>query len=258
MDLQLKNRRVLIVGGSRGIGLAAARAFAEEGAQIAICGRSAGDLEKVQRELSPVDVLTFTADAAKPEEMSHAFDAIERDWGGVDIVVSTVSAMSMMPGDEAWAASFEADVMSSVRLVRQCLPWLQKSDAASVVLIGSTASSEASPLAIAAFGGEQPYGAVKAALVNYTKTMALQLAHDGVRINMVSPGNVYEPGGAWDGLKAAMPELYENMLAENPMGRMATTEEVANCILFLASPRAQFVTGQNLIVDGGLTRRVNG
>jgi len=101
-----------------------------------------------------------------------------------------------------------------------------------------------------------PYGAFKAALIHYAKGLACQLAGKGIRSNSVSPGNTYFEGGIWEQIEEGMPELYEKALSLNKTGRMATAEEVAAAVVFLASPVASFITGTNIIVDGALTNRV--
>jgi 3-oxoacyl-[acyl-carrier protein] reductase len=200
--------------------------------------------------------VSIVADASDLNYVEPVLARVQELWGGLDVVISTVSARKLAGDDDAWGATFATDLLGTVRLVRLALPALETSGRGAAIIIGSLASSEISPLIIDQFGGEQPYGAAKAALVNYAKNMAVSLAKRGVRINVVSPGNVYVPGGAWDALKQSRPELYARMLAENPTGRMARATEVSDSVLFLASPRASFITGQNLIVDGGLGRSV--
>jgi 3-oxoacyl-[acyl-carrier protein] reductase len=116
-------------------------------------------------------------------------------------------------------------------------------------MVGSTAMAEV-------YGPTRSYAAVKATLIPYVKGLARNLADKNVRANVVSPGNVYFKGGVWNIVEQRNPEMFASMLARNPTGRMGTPEEVANAVVFLASPRASFITGTNLIIDGALTQRV--
>ncbi len=140
-------------------------------------------------------------------------------------------------------------MMGCVRLVEAAMPMLEASAAASIVTISSVSGREVDFAA-------GPYGAFKAALVHYTQGLAFQLAGKGVRANSVSPGNTYFEGGVWERIEDGDPELYRTALALNPTGRMGTPQEMANAVVFLASPAASFVTGTNLVVDGALTRGV--
>ncbi len=169
--------------------------------------------------------------------------------GGLDIFIANVSALAQAMDEDSWRRSLDIDVMGTVAGVEAAIPFLENSDAGSIVVIGTTGAIEIA-------GAPRPYASVKAALVPYVKALARNLAAKGVRANMVSPGNVYFKGGVWNTLEENNPELFRTMLSRNPMGRMGTPEEVANAVVFLASPRAGFISGANLIVDGALTQRV--
>jgi 3-oxoacyl-[acyl-carrier protein] reductase len=140
-------------------------------------------------------------------------------------------------------------MMSTVRLVNAALPYLERSDAPSIVTVSSVSGREIDFAA-------GPYGVFKAALIHYTQGLAYQLAAKGIRANTVSPGNTYFPGGVWENIEQNNPELFAEALALNPTGRMASPQEIARAVVFLASPAASFVSGTNLVVDGALTRGV--
>jgi 3-oxoacyl-[acyl-carrier protein] reductase len=151
--------------------------------------------------------------------------------------------------EDAWRKGFEIDVMATVFGCEAALPFLEKSSAGAIVAVGSTAMAEV-------YGPTRSYAAVKATLLPYIKGLARNLADKNVRANVVSPGNVYFKGGVWNIVEERNPEMFRSMLARNPTGRMGTPQEVANAVTFLASPRASFITGTNLIIDGALTQRV--
>lgn len=251
MDLGLKGLRAVVTGGTRGIGLKIAETLASEGTHVAICSRNADDAKAVASRLSAKGVSTLgsAVDVADGYAISAWIKDAAALFGGIDIVVANVSALSIGNDEESWRQGFDVDMMGTVRLVNAAMPYLEKSQSASIVTIASVSGREID----FAVG---PYGAFKAALTHYTQGLAFSLAPKGIRANTVSPGNTYFAGGVWENIEKNNPELFEASLALNPTGRMATPQEVANAVAFLASPAASFIYGTNLVVDGALTRGV--
>lgn len=255
MDLGLKGKKAVITGGSRGIGRAIAETFAGEGCNVAICARSADQLHEAVEALKAKGVSAFggEVDVADESRLENWISEAAGQLGGIDILVSNVGAMAIGADADAWRQNLNVDVLGLVHLVEAGLPHLEKAaeqngDAA-VIAIGSTASVAASE--------PSSYGAIKGALVHYIKGVAKQNAAKKIRANVVSPGMVYFEGGVWHKVEQFMPEYFKDALARNPMGRMASPQEIANAVVFLASPRSSFTTGINLNVEGALTDRVN-
>ena len=251
MDLGLQGLRALVTGGTRGIGRAIVDALAAEGAAVGFCARTTSDV------LDTVETLTkrgsvavgLAVDVADEQGMLRWVADSAAELGGVDIVVANVSALAIPDEEASWRASFDVDMMGTVRLVTAAMPYLERSDAASIVTIASVSGREIDFAA-------GPYGVFKAAIIHYTQGLAYQLAPKGIRANSLSPGNTYFPGGVWENIEQHNPELFTQAMALNPTGRMAKPEEIARAAVFLASPAASFMTGANLLVDGGLTRGV--
>lgn len=250
MDLQLTGRVALVTGGSRGIGRACVEALADEGARVAFCARDAAGVQKAVDELtaSGRDVRGTSVDVADGEALEAWVRSCAEELGGIDAVVANVSALAIPSSPENWRASFETDMLGTVRLVDAALPALEASDAGAIVTISSVSGREIDFAA-------GPYGVFKGAIVHYTQGLAYQLA-GRVRANTVSPGNVYFPGGVWESIESGDPDLYAHALGLNPTGRMARPEEIARAVTFLAGPAATFISGTNLLVDGALTRGV--
>jgi 3-oxoacyl-[acyl-carrier protein] reductase len=251
MDLGLKGKRALVTGGTRGIGRAIVEQLAEEGCNVALCARSAGPVAETVAALEKkgVNACGDAVDVSDLDWLKRWVDKSAEALGGIDIFVANVSALAQGMDVESWRRGFEIDVMATVFGCEAALPYLENSDAGSIVAVGSTAMAEI-------YGPTRSYAAVKAALIPYVKGLARNLAAKNVRANLVSPGNVYFKGGVWNIVEERNPEMFQAMLARNPTGRMGTPQEVANAVVFLASPRASFITGTNLIIDGALTQRV--
>jgi len=251
MDLGLKGRRVLITGGSKGIGRKCAEIFADEGASVSICARNGQEVRDLVAQLKSkgVDAYGEAVDVSNKEILEAWVVNSAEALGGIDMVVGNVSALAVSDDEDAWQSGFDTDMMHSVRLVNAAMPWLEKSDAASVTLISSVSGREID------FTGPA-YGAFKAAIAHYAQGLAFKLAGKNIRSNTVSPGNTYFEGGIWASIETGNPELFAEALALNPTGRMAKPEEVARGVVFLASPASSFTTGTNLVVDGALTRGV--
>jgi len=251
MDLGLKGLRAIVTGGTKGIGRAIAETLAAEGADVAICARNAEEVNAAVSKLQSKGVRGVGAvvDVGDGPALKAWTQSVAKSLGGIDIVVANVSALSISSDEESWKKGFEVDLMGAVRLVDAAMPFLEKSNAASIVTISSVSGREVDFAA-------GPYGTFKAALIHYTQGLAFQLAGKGIRANTVSPGNTYFEGGVWNKIKDGNPALYAEALALNPTGRMGTPQEMANAVAFLASRAASFVTGTNLVVDGALTRGV--
>lgn len=251
MDLGLSGKKAIVTGATRGIGRGVADALADEGCAVGICARSDDEVTATVAELEAKGVPAFgrAVDVADGRALREWVLDAAGALGGLDIVVANVSALGAGEGEEAWDNSVEVDLMHTVRTVEAALPSLKESNAGAIVVVSSVAAREIGPF-------EGPYPAVKAALVRYAAGLAAQLAPDGIRVNVVSPGTVYLEEGFWGAIERENPEFFAGALAANPMGRMGTPEEVARAVTFLASPASSFTSGANLIVDGALTRGV--
>jgi 3-oxoacyl-[acyl-carrier protein] reductase len=251
MDLSLAGRKALITGGTKGIGRAIADVLAAEGAHVSICARHQSDVDETVAALAARGITAFgqAVDVSNRAALRGWVEASAQALGGVDILVPNVSALSVSNDEASWEAGFNTDMMGTVVAVEAAIPFLKNSTAASIVIISSVSGREIDFAA-------GPYGAFKAALIHYAQGLANQHAAQPIRVNTVSPGNTYFPGGIWPRIERDNPELFAKALALNPTGRMATAEEVARAVVFLASPAASFITGTNLVVDGALTRGV--
>ncbi|MFJ4145566.1 SDR family NAD(P)-dependent oxidoreductase [Pseudomonas sp. NPDC089734] len=248
MDLQLKGKSVLVSGGSRGIGRAIVEAFLEEGARVSFCARNEAGIHEAQAQFAG-ETFGQVVDITDAAQVENWVTMSARKLGGVDIIIPNVSALAGGGELAVWRKAFETDLLGTVSFMNAALPFLKQSQAASVVLISSVSGREVDRFA-------EPYGVLKAALIHYGKTLSLRHAREGIRVNTVSPGNVYFPDGVWGAIEREQPEVFAECLAANPMGRMATPKEVATATAFLASPAASFITGTNLLIDGGLTQSV--
>jgi 3-oxoacyl-[acyl-carrier protein] reductase len=251
MDLGLAGMKALVTGGTKGIGRAVAEHFAAEGCDVAICARNAEEVAQTVAALSQrgVKATGRTVDVADGLALTQWVGDVGTELGGIDIVVSNVSALAIGQDEASWQAEFNTDMMGTVRAVNAAMPFLEKSKAASIVVISSVSGREVDFAA-------GPYGVFKAALIHYAKGLSFQLAPKNIRVNTLSPGNTYFPGGVWEKIEHGNPDLYKQALALNPTGRMGKPEEIARGVVFLASPAASFITGTNLVVDGALTRGV--
>jgi len=250
MDLQLKGRNAIITGGSGGIGWSTAEAFAQEGANVAICGR---DEERVKSAVSRLEALGVKAfgrsvDVTDADALRAWVEAAAEALGGLDAVVANVSALGSGKGEEGWKRAVDVDLMHTVRLVDAALPYLRKSEAGSIVIVSSVSARRALSAG--------PYGTLKAALNHYGKGLSVDLAPEGIRANVVSPGTIYVEDGFWGNIEKKNPAMFEGALRRNPMGRMGTPEEVAHAIVFLSSPLSGFTSGTNLLIDGAVTQGV--
>ena len=247
MTFDFEGRRVVVAGGSRGIGRAIALGFAAAGAGVSICARGAEALERTRAELAAHGHAAHAAvcDLADGPAVARYVAEAAAALGGIDVLVNNASAFGMGDDEADWAAGFAVDVMAMVRASQAALPLLE------------AAAPGSSILHIASIAGLRPaarspaYGALKAAMLHYTTTQAAMLARRGVRVNCIAPGSIEFPGGLWDERRRRGEPLYERVRAGMPAGRLGTPEEVADVALFLASPQARWVTGQTIAVDGG-------
>ena len=248
MDLGLKGKRVLITGGSKGLGRAIAEGFAAEGAHVAICARNAEEVAATVAALKGMGVRAFgrALDVADAIILGQWINESAVELGGVDALVCNVSALAVGDSEETWEKSFRVDMMHSVNAVAAAVPYLEKSTSASIVLISSVSGFEVDFAA-------GSYGAIKAALIHYAKGLSRQLVSKGIRVNVVSPGNTYFDGGIWQNIEHSMPELYNSTLKVNPTGKFGSPQEVAMGVVFISSPVASRISGTNLVIDGALT-----
>lgn len=252
MDLELDGKVALVTGGSRGIGFAIVKALMAEGAHVEFTARGQDGIDSAQEALASDNVAGSAVDSADTEAISAWVHKVAHKHGKIDIIVSNTSAGGGVEmGLEGWRQSLNTDILGTVALIEAALPELEKTRGAIVQIATITASEDHD------FPGNPSYGAAKAALIRYMARIAKTHGPQGVRANTVSPGPIYIDGGVWNWVKDNMGAYYKRDIKAHPQGRMGTAEEVADAVLYLASARAKWITGQNLCVDGGFTQKVH-
>ncbi|MFI8733867.1 SDR family NAD(P)-dependent oxidoreductase [Stenotrophomonas sp. NPDC077420] len=244
--LDFSGRRVLVAGGSKGIGRAMALAFAQAGAAVSVCARGEAGLAALRGDAAALgrDVHTAVADLSQPDDIARWLASAAEALGGIDILVNNATGYGMSDDEDGWNASLGVDLMAAVRASRLALPWLQQSADACILNLASIAAQQPRP-------GAAPYGAAKAALMHYTTSQALALAPHRIRVNAIAPGSIEFEDGLWARRRSEDPALYHGTLARIPFGRFGQPQEVADAALFLCSPLARWITGHTLNVDGG-------
>jgi len=256
MDLQLHNKIAVVTGSSRGLGLASARALAAEGCRVCLCARGGEQLDAAAREVGeatgrPEDVLAVKADLTTQEGIESMVGATVERWGGVDVLVNNLGlargAGVADTSDEEWREALDHTLFPAIRASRLAVPLMRRRGGGAIVMIASIWGREA--------GGRMTYNAVKAAEISLGKSMAQQLARDNIRVNSVCPGSILFPGGSWWKRREADPDgIADFVRRELPFGRFGRADEVGDVVAFLASPRASWISGAALTVDGCQSR----
>lgn len=250
MDLKIGGKTAMVTGGTRGIGRAIVEAFHAEGANVAFCARNAAEVAEVEDSLSAnARVIGTVLDVRDGDALRAWVEATASEFGEIDMVVNSVSALAIPDTEENWHESFNVDMMGTVHLSKAVLPYLENSEVASLISISSVSGREAD-------FASGPYGTMKSAIIGYMAGLALSLADKGIRVNTVSPGNTYHQDGVWPGIEENDPELFAQAMGLNPTGRMGTPEETAASVVFLSSPLSSRTSGANLLIDGALTRGI--
>ena len=248
MNLNLEGVRVLITGGSRGIGFATANAFAQAGAHVSICARDPDQIEVARKALAKHGGKVHAAccDMADADAIRAYVDEAAAALGGIDVLVNNAGGKASGNTDDDWIRSIDIDLMATVRTIAAARPYLAKSDRARIINISSRTAFRPSP-------DTQPYGALKAALHQLTQSQAAELAADGINVNCIAPGSTDFPGSWWDQCRTDNPELYKKTMESFPFGRIGREDDITGPILFLSSSLAGWITGQTILVDGGQT-----
>jgi 3-oxoacyl-[acyl-carrier protein] reductase len=246
MRFDFKGKRVVVAGGSRGIGRSIALAFAADGADVAICARGREALDKTAAEIGRHGGRVHSApcDLGKADEVVRYVEGAGTALGGIDILINNASGFGRTDDETGWMASINVDLMATVRASHAALSLMEKAGGGAIVNISSISGLMPSLRT-------PPYGAVKAAVIQYTRTQSLALAKKKIRVNAIAPGSIEFEGGTWDVVKKSNPTLYAGILNSIPWGRYGAPEEVASVALFLCSDLASWVTGQTIVVDGG-------
>ena len=251
MDLNLKGKIALVTGANRGIGLATAIGLAREGCDIAICARREETLAEASEQIGAlgVRVAAIQADVQNPDDAERFVHEAVAQLGGIDILINNVGGRSgdrlMDSTDEDWVETFDKNVFQGVRLTRLAVPHMRARGGGSIVFISSISGW------IPQLSGAVQYGASKAAQIFMAEPMALELVHDRIRVNVVSPGSIIFEGGGWDNMRQEKPEAYAAYEKNGfPMGGLGSPEDVADVVVFLASDRARWVNGENIRSDG--------
>ena len=254
MDLQLSGLVAIVTGSSRGLGLAAARALVNEGCQVTICARTAGPLEAAAAELAhraPGRVLAVPADVSTEDGAADVVRKTMDRFGRLDILVNNVGKAGgtdiVSTSDADWQSAFDQTLFPAIRMSRLAVPLMRRQSGGAIVMIASIWGRES--------GGRMTYNAVKAAEISLGKAMSQQLARDNIRVNSVAPGSISFEGGTWWKRQQEDPQgIAEFVKREIPFGRFGTAEEVGDVVAFLVSPRASWITGACINVDGGQSR----
>lgn len=256
MDLQLTDKVAIVTGSSRGLGLASARSLVAEGCRVCLCARGSEQLAAAAVEVEAVArrpnmIMTVQADVSTADGIALVVDRTVERFGGLDILVNNVGRAAgtdlLDTTDAEWQAAFDETLFPAIRASRLAVPHMKRRGGGAIIMIASIWGRES--------GGRMTYNSVKAAEISLAKSLAQQLAPLNIRVNSVAPGSILFPGGSWHKRQQADPQgIAEFIKRELPFGRMGRADEVGSVVAFLASPRASWISGASIPVDGCQSR----